>query len=79
MAFLWKKGTWYLILTDDLDTKEKVVPQGIHILNIKAVSLTIQKLWPMKKFFVDKQADKQTVRKTDMAKTICPQFNDAGT
>ena len=30
---------------------------------MKALSLTIQKLWPMYKFFVDKQTDKWTGQK----------------
>ena len=34
--------------------------------NVKAPSLTIQKLWPMLKLFADKQKD----GKTD--KTVCP-------
>ena len=57
-------------LTDDLDlsNKEKVLPQGIHIRNMKAVSLPIHKLWPMLKFLVCKQ----TNRETDRAKTTCP-------
>ena len=39
------------------DTKEKVLPQGIHMWNMKA--LTIQKLWSMWNIFMDKQTDKQ--------------------
>ena len=40
-------------LTDDSDvgTKDNVLFQGIHTWNMKAVSLTIQKLWPILKFF----------------------------
>ena len=34
--------------------------------------ITIQRLWPMLKFFECKQTQ------TDMAKTICLQSNDAG-
>ena len=32
--------------------------QGIQMRNMKAVSLTIQNLWPMFKFFTDKQTGK---------------------
>ena len=39
-------------------TKEKVLPQGIHIWNMKALSLTIQKLWPML-YFLCRQTEKQ--------------------
>ena len=35
----------------DLCTKGKVLPQGIHEWTLKALSRTIQKLWPMLKFF----------------------------
>ena len=39
-------------LTDDPDfgTKERVLTQGIHLWNMKALSLTIKKLLPMLKF-----------------------------
>ena len=49
-------------LTDDLElgTTENVLQKGIHMCNIKAVSLTIQKLWQMLRFFADKQTDKLT-------------------
>ena len=44
--------------------------------NMKALLLTIQKLWPMLKFF----GDKKTERKTDWGKKerICSQSIDAG-
>ena len=49
--FFRKLWPWYvsLTLTDDLDcgTKERVLPQGIYLLNMKALSFTIQKLWQM--------------------------------
>ena len=59
----------------DLITKEKVLPQG----------LTIQKLWPLLKFFADKQTEKaanrqtgeQTGRQTDREK-LCSRSVDAG-
>ena len=46
--------TW--ILTDDLDlgTEEKVLPQGIQMWNMEALSVIIRMLWPMLKFFADK-------------------------
>ena len=55
-----------LDLTDDLDlgTKEQVLSQGIHIQNMKALSLTIQKLLLMLKlFFVDKWTNRQMMQK----------------
>ena len=42
-----------LDLNFDLGTKENILPQGIHIGNIKAASVTIQKFWPMPKSFTD--------------------------
>ena len=41
-----------LILTDDfeLGTTVKVSPQEIHMQSMKALSVNIQKLWPMIKF-----------------------------
>ena len=47
--------------------------------NTKALSLTIQKLWPVYKSFEDKQRDKQTNKQTDkqintQAKTIWLKF-----
>ena len=61
-----------MILTDDLDLgiKEKVLPKGKHTWNMKALSLTIQKLWPMSKFFADKQSNR--------AKTIFPHSIEKG-
>ena len=52
------------MLTYDLDlgTKEKILPQGIHMCNIKALLLTIQKSRDKLDFFVDKQ--KQSKRET---------------
>ena len=43
---------WQKTLTDDLDlgTKERVLPQEIHMWNMKALSLTTQKLRPMLNF-----------------------------
>ena len=52
------------MLTDDLDTREKVLPQGIQLLNMKAISLTIQKLWPILKFLADKEMDRQKNKST---------------
>ena len=56
-AFLWKMWPWNLTLTrtDDLElyTKEKVVPQGIQIWNMKALSLTNKKLWQIHTFIKD--------------------------
>ena len=53
---------------DDFDsgTKERVLPQGIYNMqNMKALSLTIQKLWPMKSFCeqTNGPTDKQTGQK----------------
>ena len=51
--FFPKLWPWSLILTLtdvlDFETKERVLPQGIHypIWNMKALPLTIQKLWLM--------------------------------
>ena len=44
-------------LTDNLElgTKVKVLPKGIHMWSMKAVSLTIQKEWPVQKFLADKE------------------------
>ena len=55
-----------LTLTDDHNfvTKEKVLPQGIYMQNMKVLSLTFQKLRPMLKFFAGKQMDKQTGKQT---------------
>ena len=43
-----------LTLTDDLNlnlgTKEKVLPQGIDMLNRKTLPRKIKKLWPILKF-----------------------------
>ena len=65
---LW---SWYLTLTDnlDFDTKERVLPQGIYMWNMKAVSVTTQKLWPMLKFLqTNKRTDGQTEKpKTDLS------------
>ena len=46
---LLEKASWIFDL--DLSTKEKVSLQGIQMWNMKALSLTIQKLWPVLKFF----------------------------
>ena len=43
--------------------KKQVLPQGMHVWNMKALSHTIQKLWPMLKFV----ADKQTVYAPDLS------------
>ena len=46
---------------------------------MKALSLTIQKLWPMSMiFYADKQSDKRTDGHTDRQKSICPQSIDTG-
>ena len=58
---------WYVtltLLTNDLGIEEKVLPQGIHMWNMKAILDTIQKfffflskydldiwLWPQQKIF----------------------------
>ena len=54
-----------MILTDDLElgANRKVLSQGILIGNIKALTLTSQKIWSMLKVFVDKQTDKRTSQK----------------
>ena len=51
----------------DLGTIEKILPQEIHMWNMKAISLTIKKLWLMLKYL-----HRQENRGTDRAKTICP-------
>ena len=55
----WRMWPRYLTLTladdHDLDTYEKVLPQGIHTWNMKALSLTIKKLGPRLKILADKQ------------------------
>ena len=52
MAIFIKMWPWYLTLTHlDLVTKERFLLQGIHMWNMKSSSVTIQKLWPMLKFF----------------------------
>ena len=48
---------WLLIFDLDLGTKEKILPQGINLWNIKAPSLNIQKLWHMFSYFADKQTE----------------------
>ena len=57
-----------LTLTDDLDfgTKERVLPHGIYILNMKALSLTIQKAMANVKAFADKQTDGQKLYDPDL-------------
>ena len=45
------------------------LPQGINMCNMKALSLTIKKLWSVLKFL-------QMNRQTDGAKTICPNLSD---
>ena len=59
---------------DDLDlvTEEKVLLQGIPMLNMKALSVTIQMSWSMLKFFVDNLTKGHTNRQIDGVKTICP-------
>ena len=42
---------------------------------MKAISLTNQKIWPMKKFL---QTNKWTLRQTDRSTTICSRLIDAG-
>ena len=65
-TIFWKVWPWYftLTLTDDLmlGTREKVLPQGIHIWNTKALSLTTQKLRSMLNSLVDKQGKGKTDR-----------------
>ena len=39
---------------------------------MEAISLTVQNLWPMLNFFVDKLKNRQTDSKTDRAKATCP-------
>ena len=62
-------------MTDDLHfgTKERVLPQRIFMRNMKALSLTIQKLWPimLKVFRTNKQTNGQP-------KNNVPQSIDAG-
>ena len=41
MLSIWKYNLYDMTLTDDLGFKEKVLPQGIHMFNMKALSLTI--------------------------------------
>ena len=70
-AIVWKLGPSYLTLTltDDLDlgTKGGVLPQKTTNRKMKALSLTIQRLWPMSKIFEDKQTDRQTNRQVKMS------------
>ena len=67
---------WSLSLTLTYDvvyiTKERVLPQGICMWNMKAWSLTIQKLWSMWKFL---RKNKWTSGQTDGPKTICPDLS----
>ena len=56
-----------LTLPDDLElgTNKKVLSQGIPMPNMKALTLTNQKIWPMLKFFCGQtsgQMDKQTAK-----------------
>ena len=51
-------------MTDDLDLgiEEKFLTQGINMCSIKTVSVTIQKLWSILKFFADKHSNGPTDR-----------------
>jgi hypothetical protein len=42
---------------------------------MKALSLAIQKIWPMLKFL---QTGRKTDKQTDRPKTVCPRSFDAG-
>ena len=73
---IWNKN--HPTCCNDIGTKEKVLQQGIHMWNMKAISPTIQKLWPMLNFFCrqkDGQTNKQTGRQTGRAKTIGPHID----
>ena len=43
MGFWFKSVTLFLIENLDLGTDEKVLPQGIHMWNMKAISLPFKK------------------------------------
>ena len=58
--YIWP-WTWLITLT--LVPKESLIPQGIHMQSTTTQSLTIQKLWPILKFFVHKQKNIQTGQK----------------
>jgi hypothetical protein len=44
----------------NFSTNRKVLLYGTHIRNMKPLSLTIQKIWPMLKSFADRQIDGRT-------------------
>ena len=62
MAIFLKLWPWYSTLTDDLElgTNKKVLSQSILMWNMKALTLTNQKILANVEVFVDKQTDKPT-------------------
>jgi hypothetical protein len=65
-----KSGSNFKVKVTKFGTNRKVLSLGTHIRNMKALSLAIQKIWPMLKFL---QRDKQTDRQTDeQAKNYMP-------
>ena len=63
----------------ELVIKRKVLSQGKLMSNMKALTVTNQKIWPMYKFLqTNKQTNKQTHRQMDEPKSICPQYIDVG-
>ena len=48
----------------------KVLPQGIHIRNMKTLSPIIPKLWPMLMIFTDRQMAKSVFPPTHIPKKI---------
>ena len=55
----------------------KPLSQGTYMPNIKDLSQTVQKLWPMLKLSkqqTNQQTNKPTNQQTDRAKAICPRY-----